>query len=169
MMRNKYSQMLEDLKSFNVELSDKQLEQFDKAIEKELGIMINGGNDYAVKDADFITNMTLHGNQYAIIDAFVPFYQIALHGYVNYAGNPINLSFEKDQLILESAEAGAGLNFSFMEASPERLQETYYTEYYASNFDTWKERFVDIYKEYNSKNIKIIELFIHSRKKAEHL
>jgi hypothetical protein len=93
----------------------------------------------------------LHGNQYAIIDAFVPFYQIALHGYVNYAGNPINLSFEKDQLILESAEAGAGLNFSFMEASPERLQETYYTEYYASNFDTWKERFVDIYKEYNSK------------------
>ena len=131
--------------------TQKQLEQFDKAIEKELGIMINGGNDYAVKDADFITNMTLHGNQYAIIDAFIPFYQIALHGYVNYAGNPINLSFEKDQLILESAEAGAGLNFSFMEASPERLQETYYTEYYASNFDTWKERFVDIYKEYNSK------------------
>ena len=33
MMRNKYSQMLEDLKSFNVELSDKQLEQFDKYYE----------------------------------------------------------------------------------------------------------------------------------------
>ncbi|WP_081778663.1 16S rRNA (guanine(527)-N(7))-methyltransferase RsmG [Butyrivibrio proteoclasticus] len=32
-MRNKYSQMLEDLKSFNVELSDKQLEQFDKYYE----------------------------------------------------------------------------------------------------------------------------------------
>ncbi len=33
MMRNKYSQMLEDLKSFNVKLSDKQLEQFDKYYE----------------------------------------------------------------------------------------------------------------------------------------
>lgn len=32
-MRNKYSQMLEDLKSFNVKLSDKQLEQFDKYYE----------------------------------------------------------------------------------------------------------------------------------------
>lgn len=32
-MRNKYSQMLKDLKSFNVELSDKQLEQFDKYYE----------------------------------------------------------------------------------------------------------------------------------------
>ena len=73
-----------------------QVEQFEKTGEKGLGIMINGGNDYAVKNADFITNLTLHGNQYAIIDAFVPFYEIALHGYVNYAGTPINNAFEKE-------------------------------------------------------------------------
>lgn len=129
----------------------KQLEQFNNAVDKGLGIMINGGNDYAVRSADFITNIPLHGNKYAIIDAFVPFYQIALHGYVNYAGNPINLAYEKDQLILESAEAGAGLQFSFMNSKSERLQETNYTEYYASNFDSWKEKFEEIYNEYNSK------------------
>ncbi|WP_330361438.1 16S rRNA (guanine(527)-N(7))-methyltransferase RsmG [Butyrivibrio sp. VCB2006] len=33
MMRNKYAQMLEDLKSFNVELSDKQLDQFNTYFE----------------------------------------------------------------------------------------------------------------------------------------
>ncbi len=129
----------------------KQLDQFNNAVDKGLGIMINGGNDYAVRSADFITNIPLHGNKYAIIDAFVPFYQIALHGYVNYAGNPINLAYEKDQLILESAEAGAGLQFSFMNSKSERLQETNYTEYYASNFDSWKEKFEEIYNEYNSK------------------
>lgn len=128
-----------------------QVEQFEKAGEKGLGIMINGGNDYAVKNADFITNLTLHGNQYAIIDAFVPFYEIALHGYVNYAGTPINNAFEKEQLILESAEVAAGLNFSFMEASPRRIQETFYSEYYASCFDEWKNQFADVYKDYNSK------------------
>ena len=128
-----------------------QVEQFEKAGEKGLGIMINGGNDYAVKNADFITNLTLHGNQYAIIDAFVPFYEIALHGYVNYAGTPVNNAFEKEQLILESAEVAAGLNFSFMEASPRRIQETFYSEYYASCFDEWKEQLADIYKGYNSK------------------
>ena len=131
--------------------TSKQIAQLEKAAEKDLGIMINGGNDYAVRSADFITNMPLHGNKYAIIDAFVPFYQIVLHGYVNYAGNPINLAYEKDQLLLESAEAGAGLQFSFMNSSSERLQETNYTEYYASTFDSWKDKFVELYNEYNSK------------------
>ena len=122
--------------------------------------MINGGNDYAVTKADFVTNMPLHGNQYAIIDATVPFYQIALHGYVNYAGSPINLAYEKDQIILESAEAGAGLQFSFMNASERDLQETNYTEYYASNYDGWKERLSDVYKEYNSKMAPVMNSLI---------
>ena len=122
-----------------------------KAGENGLGIMINGGNDYAVRSADFITNISLHGNQYAIIDAFVPFYEIALHGFVNYAGTPVNLAYEMDQLILESAEVAAGLQFSFMQADSKKLQETYYTEYYASEFAGWKDKFADIYNEYNSK------------------
>ena len=134
----------------------KQVEQFEKASEAGLGVMINGGHDYAVHNADFITNMTLHGNQYAIIDSFVPFYQIALHGYVNYAGCPINLAYEKEQLILESAEVAAGLNFSFMEATSDKLQETNYSEYYSSCFDAWKDKFVEIYDEYNSKMSPVI-------------
>ncbi|BDC93968.1 DUF5696 domain-containing protein [Treponema bryantii] len=128
-----------------------QIAKFDEAAEKGLAIMINGGNDYAVTKADFVTNMPLHGNQYAIIDGIVPFYQIALHGYVNYAGSPINLAYEKDQILLESAEAGAGLQFSFINASERDLQETNYTEYYASNFDEWKEKLSEVYEEYNSK------------------
>ena len=137
--------------SSRVNEASKQKEQFEKAREKGLGIMINAGNDYAVRNADFITNLTLHGNEYAIIDEFVPFYEIALHGYVNYAGTPVNLAYEEDQLILESAEVAAGLNFSFMEAPAEKIQETYYTEYYSSNFDAWKPKFAAIYEEYNSK------------------
>ncbi len=129
----------------------KQLEQIKNASDSGLGVMINGGNDYAVNNSDFITNIALHGNQYAIIDAFVPFYEIALHGFVNYAGTPINLAYEKDQLILESAEVAAGLQFSFMNADSDKLQETYYTEYYSSCFDSWKNKFKDIYNDYNSK------------------
>ena len=113
--------------------------------------MINAGNDYALANADFITNLVLHGNQYAIIDEFVPFYGIALHGFVNYAGTPVNLAYEEEQLILESAEVAAGLYFSFMKAPSEKIQETYYTDYYSSNFDAWKSKFADIYRDYNSK------------------
>ena len=137
-----------------------QIAKFDSAKEKELSVMINGGNDYAVTKADFITNIPLHGNQYAIIDAFVPFYQIALHGYVNYAGTPINLGYEKDQIILESAEAGAGLQFTFMKATERELKETNYTEYYASGFDAWKEKLADVYNEYNSKMAPVMNSLI---------
>ena len=137
-----------------------QIAKFDAAEEKGLSVMINGGNEYAVTKAGFITNMPLHGNQYAIIDATVPFYQIALHGYVNYAGSPVNLAYEKDQIILESAEAGAGLQFSFIKASERELQETNYTEYYASCYEGWKERLTDVYQEYNSKMAPVMNSLI---------
>ena len=111
--------------------------------------MINGGNSYAVNNADFITNLVMHGNEYAILDKPVPFYQIALHGNVTFAGTPINLSPENTQGILEAAESGAALYFTFMHDSEKRLQETNYTEYYASNFDNWEAKLNQIYDEYN--------------------
>ena len=134
----------------------KQKEQFASAGEKGLEVMINGGNDYAVQNASFITNLTLHGNQYAIIDAFVPFYEIALHGYVNYAGAPVNLAYDQEQLLLESAEVASGLQFSFMTAGSEKLKETFYSEYYASCFEDNKEKFSKLYKDYNSKMAPVI-------------
>ena len=126
-----------------------QQDKMQQANDKGLGIMINAGNDYALKYVDFITNMELRGSEYAIIDKTVPFYQIALHGYKNYAGSPVNLGYETDQIILESAETAAGLYYSFMQASPKKLQETNYTEYFSSNFDTWKENFEASYNRYN--------------------
>ena len=126
-----------------------QIEKMKDANDKGLGIMINAGSDYALPYVDFVTNMDLHGNAYAIIDETVPFYQIALHGYKNYAGSPVNLGYEKDQIILESAETAAGLYYTFMEASSMKLQETFYTEYYSSHFDSWKEQFQDSYERYN--------------------
>ena len=60
-----------------------QVQKMQEANDAGLGIMINSGNDYALPYVDFITNMELHGNAYAIIDRTVPFYQIAMHGYKN--------------------------------------------------------------------------------------
>ena len=126
-----------------------QQDKMQKANDAGLGVMINAGNDYALAYADFVTNMNLHGNAYAIIDYTVPFYQIAMHGYKNYAGSPVNLGYEKDQILLESAETAAGLYYTFMEASAKKLQETFYTEYYSSCFDSWKEDFEESYGRYN--------------------
>lgn len=113
-------------------------------------IMINRGNDYAIAYADMITNMDLMGLSYSIIDRYIPFYQIAIHGLVNYTGESLNLSKDYTEELLKSAEYGAGLAFTFMEESSFALQSTYYTKYYGAEYASWGEKAVEIYTRYNN-------------------
>ena len=128
-----------------------QIERFKTIKENNNGLMIRGGNDYAIKYADFITDVNLKGNSYAIFDYSVPFYQIALHGYRNYSAEALNINSELEDIILQSAETASGLYFEFMQADETKLQETNYTKYYAANFNTQKSKFVELYNDYNSK------------------
>ena len=116
-----------------------------------LGIMINSGNAYAAPYADYITNMDIKGSPYAIIDEQVPFYQMVLHGYVNYSSEAINLSSDYMEAVLQSAEAGAGLSFVFMEEEATKLQSTYYTQYFGADYHAWKDMAIEIFTEYNEK------------------
>lgn len=127
-----------------------QIEKMDSIRENGTSVMINGGNDYALKSTDIITNMVFHGNSYALLDKTVPFYQIALHGYKNFTGLPVNLSYEINQVLLESAETGAGLNFTFMGKTAKSIQETDFTQYFAANFDGWKDELKSVYTKYNA-------------------
>lgn len=127
-----------------------QQEEMDKISDSGLGIMTNMGNDYMLGVTDFITNMDLNGSEYTIIDETVPFYQMAIHGYVDYAGEALNLSGDYQEELLKSVEYGAGLYFTFMEAETTELQNTYYTQYFGANYDAWKDRMMEIYGRYES-------------------
>ena len=114
------------------------------------GVIINEGNDYALEYADVVTSMDISNSNMAIIDYDIPFYEIAIHGLVDYTGVPINLSEDFEYELLKSAEFGAGLSFSFMKAEPNRIQETFYSRYFGSSFDLWKEKAAQIYKRYKT-------------------
>ncbi len=118
--------------------------------EEGTSIMINKGNNYAVPYADMITNMALSGSEYSIIDRTIPFYQIALHGYVNYTGEPLNMTQDYEDELLKSAEYGAGLSFVLMKETAFTLQNTLYTQYYGAEYDAWKDKLVEIYTRYNN-------------------
>ena len=113
-------------------------------------LMINMGNDYAVPYADMVTNMDLRGSEYTLIDDVVPFYQIAIHGYIDYTGNPINVCGNDIDELLASAEYGAGLSFTVTHESAFAIQKTLYPEYYACEYSAWKDRMLDMYNRYNS-------------------
>ncbi len=131
--------------------------------------LINMGNDYAVAYADMVTNMDLAGSGYTILDEEVPFYQLAIHGFVDYTGSPLNTCGNEEEELLESAEYGAGLSFSLMRETAFALQKTLYTEYYASDFAAWHDRMMEIYNRYNSEMGHVFnqEMVDHEKLNAE--
>lgn len=126
-----------------------QSQQLKEISDSGMGIMTRMGNDYAIMYTDIVTGMDLNGSEYSIIDTFIPFYQLALHGYVDYTGDALNLAGETQEELLRSAEYGAGLYFTVMNESPFALQKTLYTEYFGAEYSAWHDRIVSIYSRYN--------------------
>ena len=131
----------EQVKAMNVQV-------LKNAVEQGLKISVKKGNDYALPYADLITDMNLTGRKYTIIDQAVPFYQIALHGLKNYTGEAINLSSDFKNSLLESAEFGAGLSFTFMKADTSILQDSAYSCYTAGSYDRWKDEVMPMILRY---------------------
>lgn len=128
---------------------ENQREQLKDLRDGGMRIMINGGNDYAMPYSDMVTNMDLRGSEYSIIDRAVPFYQIAMHGYVNYTGEALNLAQNWEEELLVSAEYGAGLSFAVMRETAFVLQNSKYTKYFGADYDAWHDKMLEIYRRYD--------------------
>ncbi|MBE6023289.1 MAG: hypothetical protein E7231_08660 [Cellulosilyticum sp.] len=126
-----------------------QAAQLKEIKDNGMKLMVNMGNDYAAPYSDRIVNMDLNGTEYTIIDKTVPFYQMALHGYVDYMGESLNNTTNSEDELLKSAEYGAGLSFTMMKETAFALQNTLYTQYFGADFDAWREQATDIYNRYN--------------------
>ena len=102
-------------------------------------VMIKGGFDFTLPYADLVTDMDLEGNRYVLVEKYIPFYQIAIHGMTDYTGKALNLQGDYQTALLRSVEYGAGLNFSFMAEDASVTRETVYTGLYGTSFDSWEE------------------------------
>ena len=123
---------------------DMQMEQLAAIKANGTKVTLSNGNEYVLPYADLMTEVDFTGKNYALIDYAVPFYEIAIHGLVDYTGNSVNLSGDAWDMVLKSAEAGAGLSFTFYEGDPGVLQGTEYMDFFGANYDGWK----DMAKEY---------------------
>ena len=115
---------------------------------EKAGALIGGGNIYALKSAEKLTDISLYSSEYDIQLKGVPFWQIVLHGAVGYSGIPYNTSENRTKLLLKSVEAGADLHFSFIGASDEVLiEQGLYEQYYSLSDDTRIDTVVKLYGE----------------------
>ena len=119
-----------------------------KADQTGMKVSIKEGNEYALPYADLITDMNLTGSAYGILDESVPFYQIAIHGMKDYTCEAINLSGDYKTLLLECAEYGAGLNYTFMNADRSILLDSAYSCYNSAGYGPWKDEVIATVLQY---------------------
>lgn len=127
------------------------LAQFEVLEATEMDILEESANAYAWKYADDLTNVPMTDNDFFIIDTEIPFYQIVVHGCINYAGDAINISddYSVRQTILDCVETGSYPHFIFTYEDATEMKYTGMNWLYSSTFENWSEDAVEIYTSVN--------------------
>ncbi|MBR5451825.1 MAG: hypothetical protein IKV36_02395 [Clostridia bacterium] len=122
-----------------------------KVASETFGDMItDGGNMYAVKDVSAILNMPISDSLYDAISYKVPFMQMVLHGYKDYAAAPFNIAANGSQNKLASIESGAYVYYSCYTESDELIKRIYDRSIqYPTGITGIYNRIAGDYKEFN--------------------
>lgn len=125
------------------------IEKSDKAQEN---LMFNNALGYALPYADDVLNVTFYKNSYVYINEEVPFYEMVIHGYVDYCGKSYNLNknLPMAEECLEMIENGAYPHFTFTWEDSSELKYTGLNNYFSTTFDTWYEDAVAMYTQVNA-------------------
>lgn len=121
------------------QVKELNIQTLQEARAAEEQVMIKEGFDFTLPYADIVTDMDLDGNRYMILDQMIPFYQIAIHGMIDYTGEAMNLQGDYHTVLLRSVEYGAGLNYAFTAENASVTQESEYTGLYGTTFSSWEE------------------------------
>lgn len=108
---------------------------------------MDGANIYALPYADRLENFPLESTGYDLSDGTIPFYQIAVHGLVQYSGTPINLASDSRYQFLRSVEYGAIPTFTLTQNDTALLYRTSANYLWSAQFSQWR---AEVLKDYQS-------------------
>lgn len=137
---------------FNREDTKLLVTQFlDKVNSEYSSILGEGGNAYTLKYFDHLLNVSLDSSRYALTSAAVPFVGLVLHGYINFAGTPINMEGDIDYALLKAIESGSSIYFILNYDNTELLKEsTMLSRYFAVRYDITKSEVIEQYNKLNA-------------------
>lgn len=129
------------------------LEQAKKDYSSLLG---DSGNAYTLKYFDHLLNVSLDSSRFAVTSNAVPFLGVVLHGYLNFAGTPLNMEGDIDYALLKAIESGSSIYYILNYDNTELLKESpWLSRYYAVRYDITKN---DLIEQYNKLNDAIGDL-----------
>lgn len=114
------------------------------------GLMVDGGNAYTYQYADHLLNVALDSSRFMKASNSIPFIGMVLHGYVQFAGSPLNMEGDINYAMLKAIENGASLYFIMSYRNTSYLKEFFdLSQYYSVNYSIWKEDVIKYYNELN--------------------
>lgn len=115
-------------------------------------IMVSGGNAGVLPYADVVVNAPSRSSGLNIADEEIPFYQMVLHGYIDYSGSPVNL--DRDQgvrsSLLKTLETGSNVYYKWFYNQGAAVRDTDFNDLYSAGYKDWLEEAADYYREANA-------------------
>ncbi|QGQ98969.1 hypothetical protein EHS13_30870 [Paenibacillus psychroresistens] len=134
---------------------------------KTLGLAgVYRGYDYSVGQVDSIDLLPHESSYDFMIDETVPFYPIALHGYVPYSFGDGNLRNNVEAEFLKAIEYGAVPSFILTHDDSRKLKYTWTSGIFSSQYEKWSDRIGDEYKKFDSLSSLFAQQIINHEKLA---
>lgn len=125
--------------------------QLQKLRETGRGLMVAGGNVYALEGVSHILSAPMTSTEYFIVDETIPLYQMVVHGSVDYTGKALNTYVTDDARadLLAMIEYGASTRYVFTWEEATEMKYTGLNKYYATTFDAWADAAAESYAYVN--------------------
>lgn len=122
------------------------VEYYKKAAESNGKVIADSPNAYLLPYVDRINDLTLQSSQFKVTDYDVPFYQMVMHGYVDYSSEAINGTPDTTAAVLKAIAAGSNIHFDFIYNEASELVNTDYVNLFYACYDGWLEEAANAYK-----------------------
>lgn len=125
-----------------------RIEKLLKKTAENYSVMTNGVNAYALKYADYCSDVPLWSNERDNTDESVPFVQMVISGNVDYSGYAVNLSGDVKNNLLKSAAVAADLYYVVSAENHTEVRDTEYDYLYNTDYSYLKNDMVLVVNEY---------------------
>ncbi|MDP4146939.1 MAG: DUF5696 domain-containing protein [Bacillota bacterium] len=110
------------------------------------GVRLSNAMAYELSNRTTLANMPMDGSYLTILDETVPFYEIALHGLVNYVFNDYNQFSAPDEQMLKAIEYGGNVSFTVTYEPTQLLMDVQNNGLYSTQFSIWKKEILTQYR-----------------------
>lgn len=113
------------------------IDYYKATLESNGKVIADSPNAYLLPYVTRIENLTLQSSQFKVTDIDIPFYQMVMHGYVDYASEAVNGTPDTTIAVLKAIAAGSNIHYDFMYEEASELINTVYVDKFYTNYEGW--------------------------------